>query len=1044
MGNVAENRKAMVVGYLRPNGSFYGEMFYERYAKRVGFDGEEATGEENDVQIRPFDVPQRSPLMKGVIGTGVYRFLVAIDVPYSEFFAKANADMDTLVEHLDVAAAKNAAIYVRDAMLVQEVSHIVVRTNAAEGPYRTKETATREVMNEEWDEIGSDLLDIEYDKLLLIGGSSAHRGGTTAAGDVKGDVWRHELGHTFDPSNDEGGAPEGTTIMVRYKYQSRFSTTELHAIVNYRNKNANWMDYSANFTLPTPPYGNYDFVQATRGDEPVNIDVLANDHDANANDVLSITAFDTNSILGGTISRSIGTGTNGNDELIYTVPDHMVGTDHFFYTVDDGTGFAFEGVVVIELKTAHDIYEAEDATTTGSVKDDRVYATGSEYVKLDSKGEYIEWNPNISEAGWYGLKVRFGQSTETSSSFSLKINKTKVGSNLVTMMTGKKAEWENAVNPRVFLNKGINKIRLTSTDSIKKHVDHLLIHSGNDIRINFTEPATADDPSLGWVENYCQDGGAPFGNRGYGDLHYGWKTNVNDAVVRGFADVPRSDLASFNHLQKGSDKTWKIALENKAYHVYVMCGDGGYPDLKKKPKNRITDALNHVNTIQVGDLLFTDPDEEIDYFDAYHGVVNVTNGFLTITPADGALNAKICFIWICDASNTAPKAKSLKRAIPQGESDGKLVNLGNYGSDAESPNSDLSYSLPFEITALGNRVVMDHTEYRARFTATPDFHGTDHYDYIVADPQGASATGRVTFIVEPAPNNAPVADAGTDMTELDADNSGVESVTLDGSGSSDSDGTIVSYSWTVEGVQVATGVSVDYAAPVGTTTVKLTVTDNSGDSSTDTVLVTVNEPPVIDVLDGIVPMLDSLDVPTMDDTERGTVMDFRSIPGAAPVSLNEINLSKFSNKSWSIWFKTEDVDTRQVLYEQGGGLRGANIYLDAGAVVMGIWGMDGADPVYISGSVSTGTWHHAALVLDGNMVETYLNGGSLTNAPGGSLSKHSGGIGIGYVNENTKMHDDEDIFDGSHAFNGLIDDLRVYDRSLTSNEVTRIFEFELE
>ena len=99
-----------------------------------------------------------------------------------------------------------------------------------------------------------------------MGGSSAHRGGTTAAGDVKGDVWRHELGHTFDPSNDEGGAPEGTTIMVRYKYQSRFSTTELHAIVNYRNKNANWMDYSANFTLPTPPYGNYDFVQATRGD----------------------------------------------------------------------------------------------------------------------------------------------------------------------------------------------------------------------------------------------------------------------------------------------------------------------------------------------------------------------------------------------------------------------------------------------------------------------------------------------------------------------------------------------------------------------------------------------------------------------------------------------------------------------------------------------------------------------------------------------------------------------------------------------------------
>ena len=89
----------------------------------------------------------------------------------------------------------------------------------------------------------------------------------------------------------------------------------------------------------------------------------------------------------------------------------------------------------------------------------------------------------------------------------------------------------------------------------------------------------------------------------------------------------------------------------------------------------------------------------------------------------------------------------------------------------------------------------------------------------------------------------PVADAGPDQTVKDGD-----SVTLDGTGSSDSNGTIVAYSWVqTAGPTVAlTGASTvmpNFTAPaVATNTVltfQLTVTDNDGLTSADLVNVTV-------------------------------------------------------------------------------------------------------------------------------------------------------------------------------------------------------------
>jgi subtilisin family serine protease len=66
---------------------------------------------------------------------------------------------------------------------------------------------------------------------------------------------------------------------------------------------------------------------------------------------------------------------------------------------------------------------------------------------------------------------------------------------------------------------------------------------------------------------------------------------------------------------------------------------------------------------------------------------------------------------------------------------------------------------------------------------------------------------------------------------------------LDGSSSSDPDGTVAGWSWTWPGKPNKSGVSVVYIAAAGTYNVSLTVTDNSGGTNTTTQQVVVGSPP---------------------------------------------------------------------------------------------------------------------------------------------------------------------------------------------------------
>lgn len=105
-----------------------------------------------------------------------------------------------------------------------------------------------------------------------------------------------------------------------------------------------------------------------------------------------------------------------------------------------------------------------------------------------------------------------------------------------------------------------------------------------------------------------------------------------------------------------------------------------------------------------------------------------------------------------------------------------------------------------------------------------------------------------------AANQPPVANAGPDQTVTDINRNGVESVVLDGSASTDpqGSGTITEYRWTLGPTVLAAGPSptANVSLPLGVNTVTLRVTDAGALSSTDTVQVTVEPGCVADTDDG--------------------------------------------------------------------------------------------------------------------------------------------------------------------------------------------------
>jgi hypothetical protein len=161
------------------------------------------------------------------------------------------------------------------------------------------------------------------------------------------------------------------------------------------------------------------------------------------------------------------------------------------------------------------------------------------------------------------------------------------------------------------------------------------------------------------------------------------------------------------------------------------------------------------------------------------------------------------------------------------------------GSGADSDGTISSYQWT-KISGPSSYSILNFTSPVTSITGFVQ--GIYQFQLTVTDNNGATVTDTMQVTVNPAPNQSPVANAGSDQSIILP----LNAVTLTGSGS-DPDGTISSYHWKVisgpsdYNIMNASSPGTDVAGLVqGTYQFQLTVTDNNDATATDVVLVTVN------------------------------------------------------------------------------------------------------------------------------------------------------------------------------------------------------------
>ncbi len=167
------------------------------------------------------------------------------------------------------------------------------------------------------------------------------------------------------------------------------------------------------------------------------------------------------------------------------------------------------------------------------------------------------------------------------------------------------------------------------------------------------------------------------------------------------------------------------------------------------------------------------------------------------------------------------------------------AKLTGTATDADGSVSSLAWSI---VSGPAGSTISSPTSATTNITGLVQ--GVYVYRFTATDNKSAKSTDDLQITVNAAPpsNQSPVAKAGTDITITQP----ASSTTLNGSSSSDPDGSISTYAWTKISGPTQYSLANSSAATtalsnlvLGTYSFRLRVTDNAGATASDTILVTV-------------------------------------------------------------------------------------------------------------------------------------------------------------------------------------------------------------
>jgi hypothetical protein len=169
---------------------------------------------------------------------------------------------------------------------------------------------------------------------------------------------------------------------------------------------------------------------------------------------------------------------------------------------------------------------------------------------------------------------------------------------------------------------------------------------------------------------------------------------------------------------------------------------------------------------------------------------------------------------------------------------------------------------------------------------------------------------------------------------------------------------------------------------------------------------------------------------------------------------NNINLGTYTKRTISLRFKVDDKNIsnrKQILFEEGGGGRGLNLYVHNGRLYVGGWNNPTSESnwkgTYLStDAIASNKWHTVTLVLNANESKSlqsgafraYLDGKNFGTGKGSQIWSHGDNIGIGNLNQSTQFHDGDASGTGKNGLAGSVDDVRVYNRALSDKEIAAL------
>jgi len=167
------------------------------------------------------------------------------------------------------------------------------------------------------------------------------------------------------------------------------------------------------------------------------------------------------------------------------------------------------------------------------------------------------------------------------------------------------------------------------------------------------------------------------------------------------------------------------------------------------------------------------------------------------------------------------------------------------------------------------------------------------------------------------------------------------------------------------------------------------------------------------------------------DSHFGWVLDFDGVDDYVEVS--GLQTVSPAHLTYSAWIKTLDSGTNSIYYKEEGG---PWHHLTIGTVNPGdirFTATDSSTTVDLdtSANLDDGNWHHVVGTYDGSTMRVYIDGEEVN-----SDSTLSGDLS--YAEDDIPTIGSR--MGSTNFFNGTIDEVRIYDRALSENEISRHFE----